>query len=171
MIRNKLIFAALGALLSGCGALDIFGSDEVLPANTIADSSNPLSARASYLAGSHDYTYLSTEQLLSVTVEASALKSAVAERSFEGVIVRGVSIAPTQGHHNPVLVREPVESDESTANPVYLVRLIPPEFPLPVGSALSREVIFAAFITREEAEEINSVTLVSGQNRIRLRIR
>lgn len=162
---------AIGAVLSGCGWLGFGGEDPVLPPNTIADASDPLAVRASYLAGNADYTFLSTAQLLSITQAPVGISKAVVERRYDGLIVRGLAQASTQGFTRPVLVRDPEAFEKDPANPVYLIRLTPPAGPSPVGNAINREVLFAGFVPQEMASRTKTITLVAAQNRITLRLR
>jgi len=157
--------------VSGCGWFGSVPEEQFLPSYAISDGSDPLSVRASYLAGSADYRFLSTAQLLSVTQAPVSVRTAVLERRYDGVIMRGVAQANTQGFTRPVLVRDPEAFEKDPANPVYLVRLTPPAGPSPVGYSVNREVIFAGFLSREEASRARSVTLVAAENRIRLRLR
>lgn len=174
VLRNTTVFT-LGAsiLLAGCSYVGglVSGPEEVLPANTIADASRPLAVRANYLAGSTEYAFLSTEQLLAITQSPRSVARAVAERSSEGVIIRGVALARSQGYTKPVLVRDPEAWDKDPANPVYLVRLTPPAEPLPVGNTVSREVLFAGFLTAVETQGMRSITLVAENGNVRLRLR
>ncbi len=93
------------------------------------------------------------------------------ERRYDGLILRGLVEASTQGFTRPVLVRDPEAFEADPANPVYLIRLTPPAGPSPVGNAINREVLFAGFIPQEMAARTKSITLVAAQNRIRLRLR
>lgn len=173
-MRISLIIGLIaGTALGGCSYVGgIFGgSDRVAPANTIADASSPLEARASFLAGSTELAFLSTAQILALSEAPTSISGVVSERSFEGFIIRGKAIAPSQGFTKPILLRDPESYEKDPANPVYLVRLTRPAAPQPVGNTISRQVIFAGFISKDDAASIRSVTLRAGQNQVRLRLR
>jgi len=172
--NSKLFGLILCTAFAGCSSVgSLFGgSDRVDPANTIAsDGSSPLAERATYLAGSTSQAFFSTQQLLDTTEAATSLSGVVAERSNDGFILRGTALASSQGYTKPVLVRDPEAYEKDPSNPVYLVRLTPPSIPQPVGNAVNRQVVFAGFISAEDAASIRNVTLKSAQNQSRLRLR
>lgn len=174
MIKSSVSLAIAASLLSACGLFSSFGSapDETkIAASEIIDSNDPLASRAYYLAGTSKFAYLSTGQVLSVTAPSQALFDVAAERRYDGFILRGKTLGTTTGHHSPILVRDPEAYAKDPANPVFLVRLTPPEFPSPKGTATNREVLFGGYLGASDVAGMNSVTLASASNRVVLRLR
>ena len=83
------------------------------------------------------------------------------ERTPAGVIVHATGLPPTQGFHSADLVAV------RSANPGELAfefRVSPPAQAPRIGSARSREVVAATFLSRQQVSGVRRIRVTAGRN-------
>ena len=144
--RRWVLFALMGAGLSGCGAI---GRSRFNPFNWFGSEEEELAP-------------LEVEEERRPLVRE--ITSLAVERTPGGAIVRATALPPTQGWFAPELISldpdgQPIEGVLS-----YSFRAVPPEAPTRQSTARSRELSAAVFITETVLNRVRVIRVTGAQN-------
>ena len=101
-------------------------------------------------------------------VPIAAVRTAVLEPAFGGVILRVTAVAPSQGFFNATLSPENDGRPDAAGLVTVALRAVPPPTPQAIGPERTRLLMTAAFVQTRELRGIRGFRVVAGPNVITL---